>query len=322
MGDGEGGVNGALDEAWVELLVPESPRGPAACQGLVAPEGALCTPEGFRPLPAPESQEARADAARGERGDGGAQAGEAGAGSPHEAGAGQAQSPVGGAEEEGNGCRLLPLLEYLSLERGAGEGGGLLAGAYVGAACRAACGSGGRAAGSLRAAENEPLEGAHRHLPDAETLAAARRAAECGGDPARAALLAELAAGQNPPDCARAVAAPLPHYGFAASFHYASLQLARGFRAGLAVSFPGPWLYAPASCGEEGSLACVFQPASLACHMQLDPDAEHPWGAALAAARAVPGAQAALDDGLFGCCGFANHPAVCPSPPPPPRGVQ
>lgn len=176
----------------------------------------------------------------------------------------------------------------------------------------------GRAAGSLRAAENEPLEGAHRHLPDAETLAAARRAAECGGDPARAALLAELAAGQNPPDCARAVAAPLPHYGFAASFHYASLQLARGFRAGLAVSFPGPWLYAPASCGEEGSLACVFQPASLACHMQLDPDAEHPWGAALAAARAVPGAQAALDDGLFGCCGFANHPAVCPSPPPPP----
>ena len=87
MGDGEGGVNGALDEAWVELLVPESPRGPAACQGLVAPEGALCTPEGFRPLPAPESQEARADAARGERGDGGAQAGEAGAGSPHEAGA-------------------------------------------------------------------------------------------------------------------------------------------------------------------------------------------------------------------------------------------
>ena len=40
MGDGEGGVNGALDEAWVELLVPESPGpwwGRGSCPGLPCP---------------------------------------------------------------------------------------------------------------------------------------------------------------------------------------------------------------------------------------------------------------------------------------------
>jgi hypothetical protein len=58
-------------------------------------------------------------------------------------------------------------------------------------------------------------------------------------------LLDRLSSLLNGKDCGRAVAVPVVGYGFAASFHYAVLQLGRALKYELAISFSGYFLYAP-----------------------------------------------------------------------------
>ena len=69
----------------------------------------------------------------------------------------------------------------------------------------------------------------------------------------------------NTEDCRRAVAAPLPAYGFAATFHYAVMQLGRAIKSSLAISFTGFFTYAPVECAEQ-SLECVLQ---VRCEVEL-----------------------------------------------------
>jgi hypothetical protein len=162
------------------------------------------------------------------------------------------------------------------------------------------------------------------YQPDPEVLRNKQKAAACEKtDADTLELLDRLSSLLNAKDCGRAVAVPVVGYGFAASFHYAVLQLGRALKYQLAVSFSGYFLYAPPSC-KDSSMECVFKPASLTCgHLAFsegthtahtDRDASlylaEAWFAEVQHTSSLDRGRQAIEDGLYACCAARHHAAV------------
>ena len=98
------------------------------------------------------------------------------------------------------------------------------------------------------------------YMPTAARVEEVQRAAARHVDFDRVQFLQEISSVLNTGNCERAVAAPLLGYGFAATFHYAVLQLGRALQGRLSVTFAGFFVY-----GADATFGGVFQPTAHFC---------------------------------------------------------